>query len=131
MGEMRYNFRFSNACWHSSVHSNDPFNTRKKGRHLSVALETNLFSAAILPFRLYTSLTVFGGASSIIARIFSGLTLIPHWDTMNPKNFPTITLNTHLFGFNFMLYSRRVLKVSCRSPKLLSFRKLFTNMLST
>ena len=49
---------------------------KKKGRHLFVAHETNLFNAVILSFKLCTSLTVFGGASSIMARTFSGLTSI-------------------------------------------------------
>ena len=111
-GEERYVFRSSNACWHSVVHSNDFFNVQKKGRHLSVAFETNLFNAATLLFRLCTSLTIFGGANSIMACIFSRLTSIPLWDTMNPRNFLAVTLNTHLFGFSFMLYDRRVLKVS-------------------
>ena len=116
-GEEKYTFRSSNACWHSVVHSNNFFNVRKKGRHLFVTLQTNLFNAATLPFKLYTSLTVFGGANSIIACIFSELTLIPFWDTMNLKNFPVVTLNTHLFGFSFMLYDRKVLKFSWGSLK--------------
>ena len=65
--EERYVFRSSKTYWHSVVHSNDFLNVRKKVRHLSVALETNLFRAAILPFRLCTSLTVFGGANFIMA----------------------------------------------------------------
>ena len=89
-GEEKYAFRSSNAYWHSTVHSNDFFNVRKKGRDLSIALETNLFNATTLSFRLCTSLTVFGEANSIMAYIFSGLTSIPLWDTMNPKDFPAI-----------------------------------------
>ena len=58
--EERYTFRSSNAYSHSVVHSNDFFNVWKKGRHLSIALEMNLFNAATLPFRLCTLLTVFG-----------------------------------------------------------------------
>ena len=75
--EERYAFRSLNACCHSVVHSNGFLNVRKKGRHLSVALKTNLFNAAILPFKLCTSLTIFGEANSIMACIFSGLTSIP------------------------------------------------------
>ena len=75
--EERYAFRSSNACWHSFIYSNDFLNVRKKGRHLSVALETNLFNAVILLFRLCTSLTVFGGANSIMSCIFSGLISYP------------------------------------------------------
>ena len=50
---------------------------------------------ATLLFRLYTSLTFFGKVSSIIAYIFSGLTSIPLWDTMNLRNFPIVTPNAH------------------------------------
>ena len=76
-GEERYAFKSLNACYHSFVHSNDFFNVRKKGKHLSVALETNLFNATIFPFRFCTSLAVFGRANSIMAYIFAELTLIP------------------------------------------------------
>ena len=87
-GDERYFFKSSNAFWHSSVYSKDFFSTQKKGRHLSVALETNLFRAATFPFKLYTGFTVLEGSSSNMARTFSGLTSIPLWDTMKPKNFP-------------------------------------------
>ena len=129
--EERYAFRSSNACCHSIVHSNDFFNVQKKGRHLSVTLETNLFNATTFLFRLYTSLTIFGGANSIIAYIFFGLTSIPFWNTMNHRNFPVVTPNTHLFRFSFMLYNRNVSNVSWRSLKWLSSRTLFTSMSST
>ena len=76
-GEERYALRSLNAHWHSFVHSNDLLNMRKKGRHLSDVLETNVFNAAIFPFRLCTSLLVLGKANSIMASIFSGLTSIP------------------------------------------------------
>ena len=103
-GDDRYLFKSSNAFWHSSVHSKDFFSTRKKGKHLSVALETNLFRAATFPFKLYNAFTVLGGFRSKMARTFSELTSIPLWDTMKPKNFPAVTPNTHLLGFSFMLY---------------------------
>ena len=128
--EERYAFRSSNACWHSFIYSNDFLNVRKKGRHLSVALETNLFNAVILLFRLCTSLTVFGGANSIMSCIFSGLISYP-FGIPCPKNFPIVTPNTHLFGFNFMLYDQRVSKVSRRLLKWSSSRVLFTSMSST
>ena len=66
----------------------------KKGKHLSVAFETNLFSAATLSVRLCTSFMVFGNANSIMACILSRLTLIPLWDTMKPRYFPAM-LQTH------------------------------------
>ena len=76
-GDERYFFKSSNAFWHSSIHSKDFFSTRKKGRHLSIALETNLFRVATFPFKLCTAFTVLGGSSSNMARTFSGLTSIP------------------------------------------------------
>ena len=76
-GEERYTFKSSNACWHLTVHSNDFFNVRKKGRHLSIALEMNLFSATTLLLNLSTSLMFFDDINSIIARTLSMLTLIP------------------------------------------------------
>ena len=94
---------YKNACWHLVVHSNDLFNVRKKGKHLSIALEKNLFNAAVFSFKLYTSLMIFSSVNYIMACIFSELTSIPFWDTMNPKNFPIVTPNAHLLGFNFML----------------------------
>ena len=72
----------------------------------------NLFRAAIFPFKLCIAFTILGGSNSIMARTFSRLTSIPLWDTMKPKNFPAVTPNTHLHGFSFMLYDRRVLNVS-------------------
>ena len=103
-GDERYFFKSSNAFWHLSVYSNDLLKVQKKGRHLFVALETNLFRAVILPFKLYTFFTVLCGPDSIMARTFSGLTSMPLWDTMKPKNFSVVTPNTHLLGFSFMLY---------------------------
>ena len=55
---------------------------------MSVALEMNLLSVAILPISLWTSFTVLGDAISNIAQTFSRFASIPLWDTMNPKNFP-------------------------------------------
>ena len=77
-GEEMYVFKSSNTCWHSTVHSKDFFNVQKKGRHLSIALNTNLFNATTLPLRLYTSFTFLDGVISIIAWILSGLTSMPH-----------------------------------------------------
>ena len=109
-----YVFKLSNVVWHSSVHLNDLLRVQKKGRHLFVALETNLFRVALFPFKLWTFLTILGGSNSIMTHIFSRLTSIPLWDTMKPKNFPTVTPNVHLFGFSFILYDQSVSKVSLR-----------------
>ena len=110
-----YAFNSSNALWHSLVHSKALFRILKNGKHLSVAHEMNLLSAATLPFRLYTSLTFFEGLISRIAWILSGLASTPHWDTIKPRNFLDDTSNTHLLGLSFILQRRRVSKVFLRS----------------
>ena len=90
---MRYSFSSSKASWHSSVHSKAFFSILKNSRHLSVTLESNLLRAATLPFRLYTSLTFFGGIISSMAWILSGLASTPYCETMKPRNFPDDTSN--------------------------------------
>ena len=60
-GDARYASSSSKAFWHLSVHSKAFFSVLKKGKHLSIALETNLLRAATLPFKLYTFLTFFRG----------------------------------------------------------------------
>ena len=54
-----------------------------------------------------------GGMSST-AFILSGFASIPWLLTMKPKNFPTETPKAHLAGFNFRLYSLRILNASDR-----------------
>ena len=91
----------------------------------------NLFRAATLSFKLCTAFTVLGGSSSNMARTFFGLTSIPLWDTMKPKNFPVVTPNMHLLGFSFMLYDQKVSNVFWRSFKWSFSRTLFISMSST
>ena len=64
---LKYLFNFLNAASHLSVHTKAYFNVLKKGRHLSVALETNLLIAAILSMSFWTSLTVLGEAILMMA----------------------------------------------------------------
>ena len=114
---MRYVFKSWKAFWHSSVHSNAFLRTLKNDKHLSVALETNLLRAATRPVRDWTSLMLYGGFIFRIVLIFSGFASIPLCDTMNPRNFPDDTPNTHLLGFNFILNRLSVSKVSCKSSR--------------
>jgi hypothetical protein len=51
----------------------------------------------------------------VIAKTFSGLGSIPHWETIYLSSFPKGTLNVHFSGFNFMLNFLRLSKVSARS----------------
>ena len=66
-GLLKYLFNSWNAASHSSVHTNAYFNVLKKGRNLSVALETNLLIATILPVSFWTYLTVLGEAILMMA----------------------------------------------------------------
>ena len=80
-GDERYFFKSLNAFWHSSVHSKDFFSIRKKGRHLSIVLETNVFRAATFPFKLYIAFTVLGGSSSNMAFRVDLYTSLGHHET--------------------------------------------------
>ena len=87
----------------------------KKGRHLSVAFETNLFNATTRLVNLCTSLTVLGEVTSSMALIFTGFASIPRWDTIKPRNFPNETPKRHLAGLSFILYFLKVSNISWRS----------------
>ena len=128
---VRYVFRSWKAFWHLSVHSNVFLRILKNGKHLSIALETNLLRAATRLVRDWTSLIFRGGFMSSIAWVLSGFALIPLWETINPRNFPDNTPKAHLLGFNFMLYYLSVSNVSCRSSRCFPSSRLFTSMSST
>ena len=66
--------------------------------HLSMALEMNLLRVATHLVRLYTSLVLLRDRVSIRACIFSGLASMPHWLTINPRNFQEAMLTAHLRG---------------------------------
>ena len=67
-----------------------------------MALETNLFKVATRPVSLCTSFIYLGEVMSNIALTFSGLASMPHYETINPKNLPNETPNTHFAGFNLI-----------------------------
>ena len=76
-------------------------------------------SATICPFtavhgQYCTSNSLSSIAHKAILSTTSGLlmALLPFWETMKPKNFLAVTPNTHLLGFSFMLYDRKVSNVS-------------------
>ena len=130
-GLTRYYLRAAKASSHSGVHINAFSKTLKNGRHLSVALETNLFSVTTLPVRLWISLTVLGGFMSMIALILSGLASTPLCETRKPRNFLDETPNVHLAGLSSILYFLRIRKVSFRSSRWLEAFLLLTSMSST
>jgi len=67
------------------------------------------------PMRRCTSLTLVGLRISMIALHFSGLASIPRWVSMNPRNLPRSTPNTHLSGLRRRLYYRNAEKTVDRS----------------
>ena len=107
-----------------------PLSAWKNGRHLSVDLDTNRERVATIPVSLWTSLTVRGGCKSTTAYDLTGLTSMPRF-AMNPRNFPDSMPKSHLAGFNFILYCRRVSRHSRRSLTWSFACRLFTNMSST
>ena len=130
-GVIKYCFRLSKAIVHSFVHSNFFLRSLKNGKHLFVDRETNLLRVAICPLKHWTSFTFVGGDISIIALILFGFALIPLYDTIKPRNFPDSTTKMHLDRFGFMLYFRRVSKVSSRSVKWSIVYWLLTSMSPT
>ncbi|GJT63911.1 hypothetical protein Tco_1015391 [Tanacetum coccineum] len=88
------------------------FNVSKKGNDFSADRERKRFSAANCPARLYISPQALGDCISAMSLVFAGLARMPSEVTMYPKNFPSVTLNEHFFGFSFMLILLRLLNVS-------------------
>ena len=67
--------------------------------HLSANQDMNLFKAAAIPVSFCTSFGFREVRKLLIALIWSGLTSIPLWVTMYPKNLPDPTPNEHLEAF--------------------------------
>jgi hypothetical protein len=102
--EVRYCFISWKACSASSVHVNgpDPLISLKKGRALSASLEMKRLRAARDPVNCCTSLRHAGGLIASIARILSGFTSIPQWDTRKPRSFPAEMPKTHFLVLSFV-----------------------------
>ena len=86
-GELRYVFSAANASSQRASHWKAFFIICKKGRHLSLALDTKRLSAAILPVRRWTSVMIYGDDMSSTTFISSGFASIPRLLTIKPKNF--------------------------------------------
>jgi len=74
------------------------------GLVLSASVGRNLDMAVRQPTNHCTSLMFVGLRMSMIGLHFSGFASIPRCVSMNPKNFPLLTPNTHLSRFNQRLY---------------------------
>ena len=107
---------FSKAFWQLSVHPVAPaFRiAKKKGWSSSVKQAIKRPSATSLPVRRCNSFLLLGWGVSMTALIWSELTSIPLWLTMNPRNLPALTPKAHLEGFNFMSYFLKRWKTSCK-----------------
>ena len=71
------------------------------------------------------------GPIRVMAETFSGLDLMPRWETMKPKSMPRGTPNTHFSGLSFtplaLRQSNAILRSATRSSAFLDF----TTMSST
>ena len=121
-----------NACSQLSIHPVvfSPFSMRKKGLSLFVNWAMKRPSGARRPVRRCNSFLLFGGSVSMTTLIWSGLTYIPIWVTINPINFPALTPKAHLVKLSFMLYAhiRRNVSSKCKVCSLLVL--LFTTISS-
>lgn len=89
--------------------------TSKNETHLSIALEMNWLKATTFPFKLWTSLIIFGASISLDAFIFSELASISREFTMKSKNFLDTTPKVHFKMFSFIPYFRRTSNFSAKS----------------
>ena len=107
-----------------------PFSVRKKGLSLSIKWAMKRPNTTKRPVRYCNSFLLPRADVSKTALIWSGLTSIPLYVTINPRNLPMLTLKTHLAGLNFMLYAliKRNVSSKCWACSLRVL--LFTTMLS-
>ena len=94
-------------------------------------MEMKQLRAIMQSVKCCTSTVVQGGERSKIAQIFSGLASIFLLEMIKLKNLPKDTLKVHLEGFDLILCSRRVAKVSWRSSIWQAMLVLLTIMSST
>jgi len=105
-GEARYLLRPWKAVSHTSFQQKSAsffFKAWKKGLHLSVDRSMN--RAKRHQFSIWTSFIHVSDFIFKMADIWLGLASMPRWVTRYPKNFPEATLNVHLSGLSFTLYS--------------------------
>lgn len=105
-----------------------PFKTLKNGEDLSVAFEIKQLSTTIRLVKLWTSFRFWEDLISIRAQIFLGLSSIPLWLSIYPRNFLDATPNAHLRGLGLILYLRRIWKVLLRCITWSSAFKLLMSM---
>src|SRR3954464_3739851 len=115
--EERISLSCFNAASASSVQVNLSafFSNLYSSRAFSPSRLTNRLTAAMQPVSHCMYFRHVGRFMFKMALIFSGLTLIPCWETMKPNNLPAGTPKTHFLGLSIMLYFRRLSKVYFKS----------------
>jgi len=110
-------FIFWKICSQSLVHVNlaDFLRSCIMGWVCSASLGRKREMAVKWPMRRWTSSMLVGLRISIIALHFSGLASMSRWVSMNPRNLPRSTSNTHLSGLRRRLYWRNAEKTAERS----------------
>ena len=115
-GSVRYCLIAMNAWSHSSFHLARlvALKVAKKGFKWSVNREIKRPRAANRPASCWIPFLELGASDCKMALSYAGLTSIPLWVTIKPRNRPTLTLKAHFKGFNFIPYSLRRLNVCWR-----------------
>ena len=120
---MRWCLIHLNVYSQSSIHPVvfAPFSVRKKNLSLSVNWVMKCLSTARRPIRRCNSFLLFRVDVSMTTLIWSGLTSIALWVTINPKNLPALTPKANLARLSFMLYAliKRNVSSKCKACSLL------------
>ena len=108
-GSARYFLMAMNARSHSSFHSARlaPLRVAKKGFKWSVKREIKHPRAANRSISCWIPFLELGAGDCKMALSCAGLSSIPLWVTINPRNQLALTSKAHFKGFSFMPYSLR------------------------
>ena len=108
-GSVRYLLISMNARSHSSFYSAQlaPLRVEKKGFKRFVNWEIKWPRAANRSVSCWIPFLELGAGDYKMALRYVGLTSIPLWVTIKPRNRPAMTPKAHFKGFSFIPYSRR------------------------
>jgi hypothetical protein len=104
---------------------------RYKGNPFLLRREMKRLRAARHPMTLCTPCKSLMGPMLMMATIFSGLALMPHSETMNPRSMPRGTPKTHFSGLSFTLFAFRHLNVTSRLERRSEAFLILTTLSST
>jgi len=97
----------SRAYWASGVPEkcSDFLSNLYRGSPFSPRWEMKRLGEARHPITLCTPFMLWIGLMFVMAETFSGLALIPHSDTMNPRSMPRGTPKTHFSGLSLIPFA--------------------------